>query len=95
VDGTTAFDQEIEKSYAHLMADARKVTTAGITNILRPASKSKKVSDKEQKIYCSALGYLFQLIKYSGPDIANVVRNLSNCMVGATYAAFKGLKRVL
>jgi hypothetical protein len=43
----------IEKSFAHLIADARKVTTPGTPNfnIVRPTSNSEKVSDEEQIVY--------------------------------------------
>jgi hypothetical protein len=32
---------------------------------------------------------ILYLIKYSRPDIANLVRDLAKCMDGATLAAFK------
>jgi hypothetical protein len=38
---------------------------------------------------------LLYLIKYSHPDLSNVVRELSKCMDKATPAAFKELKRVM
>jgi hypothetical protein len=38
---------------------------------------------------------LLYLVKHSRPDIANVVRELSKCMDGATPAANKELKRVI
>ena len=38
---------------------------------------------------------LLYLVKHSRPDIANVVRELSKMMDGATPAAFKELKRVI
>jgi hypothetical protein len=38
---------------------------------------------------------LLYLIKYSRPDLANVVRKLSKCMVGASLAAYKEMQRVI
>jgi hypothetical protein len=38
---------------------------------------------------------LLYLIKYSRPDLANVVRELSKCMDGASLAAYKEMQRVI
>jgi hypothetical protein len=38
---------------------------------------------------------LFYLIKYSRQDLANVVRELSKCMDGASLAAYKEMQRVI
>jgi hypothetical protein len=44
--------------------------------------------DKQSR-YCSGVGMLLYLIKYTRPDIANVVRELSKCMDEATLVAYK------
>ena len=41
------------------------------------------------------MGMLLFLIKYSRPDLANVVRELSKCMDGASHAAYKEMLRVM
>jgi hypothetical protein len=41
------------------------------------------------------VGMLLYLIKYSRPDIANVVRELSKCMDEANLAAYKEMLRVI
>jgi hypothetical protein len=41
------------------------------------------------------VGVLLYLIKYSRPDLANVVRELSKCMDGANLAAYKEMLRVV
>jgi hypothetical protein len=38
---------------------------------------------------------LLYLIKYSRPDLANVVGELSNCIYGANLAAYKEIMRVV
>ena len=40
------------------------------------------------------MGMLLYLMKHSGPDIANVVRELSKCMDSASMAAYKEILRV-
>jgi hypothetical protein len=41
------------------------------------------------------VGILLYLIKYSRPDIANLVRKLDKCIDGATLAAYKEMLRVI
>jgi hypothetical protein len=53
------------------------------------------VSLKDQQMYRSGVGMLLYPIKYSRPDIANAVRELSKGMKEATPSALKELKRVL
>jgi hypothetical protein len=50
---------------------------------------------RSQKVYRSVVGSLLQLIKYSRPDISNVVQELAKCMDGATPVAFKEMQRLL
>jgi hypothetical protein len=50
--------------------------------------------DKQSR-YRSGVGMLLYLIKYSRPDIANVVRELPRCMDGANLATFKEMLRVI
>jgi glutamine synthetase adenylyltransferase len=52
--------------------------------------------DMERQLrYRSGVRMLLYLIKYSRPDIANVVRELSKCMDGANLAAYKEMLRVI
>jgi hypothetical protein len=71
--------KKIEKSYGHLISEARKVSMTGTANLnmMRPTCENHKVSLEEKKVYISAVGSLLHLIKYSRPDIAKVVRELS------------------
>jgi hypothetical protein len=68
--------------------------TPGFT-VVRPVTANEQISAEDQKVYRSAVGSLLYLIKYSRPDIANTVRELSKCMDKATPAAFKEMKRVM
>jgi Reverse transcriptase (RNA-dependent DNA polymerase) len=68
--------------------------TPGFT-VVRPVTPEEQISPEDQKVYRSAVGSLLYLIKYSRPDIANTVRELSKCMDKATPAAFKEMKRVM
>ena len=52
-------------------------------------------SPEDQTLYRSGIGMLLYLVKHSRPDIANVVRELSKVMDGATPAAIKEMKRVI
>ena len=64
-------------------------------NIVRPKTADEQISGDDQTIFRSGVGTLLQFIKYSRPDIANIVRELSKCMDKATPAAFKEMKRVM
>jgi hypothetical protein len=64
-------------------------------NIICPSNPDEQISDEDQVIYHAGVGTLLYLIKYSRPDIANVVRELSKCMDKATPAAFKEMKRAM
>jgi hypothetical protein len=45
--------------------------------------------------YRSGVGMLLHLIKYSRPDLANVVRELSKCMDVASLTAYKEMQIVI
>jgi len=63
--------------------------------VIRPSTDDPRVTDEEQSTYRSVVGTLLQFIKYSRPDIANAVRELSKCMDAATPAAYKEMRRVI
>jgi Reverse transcriptase (RNA-dependent DNA polymerase) len=64
-------------------------------NIICPVTKDEEISQDDQKVYREGVGALLYLIKYSIPDISNMVRELAKCMDKATPAAFKEMKRVM
>ena len=57
---------------------------------------SESVVDLEKhKIYRSGVGMLLYLVKYSRPDIANAVRELSKALDSPSYGAYKEMLRVV
>jgi hypothetical protein len=62
---------------------------------VRPTDKTEKIDGNQQSKYRSGVGMLLYLMKYSRPDLANVVRELSKCMYGANLAAYKEMLRVV
>ena len=90
--------KKIEKSYGHLIKDINQVyKTPGTQSygVVCVKENENRINDGDQQTYRSVVGSLLQLVKYSRPDIANAVRELSKCMDGASPAAFKELKRLL
>jgi hypothetical protein len=63
--------------------------------IVRPTDETEKIDGNLQSKYRSGVGMLLDLIKYSRPDLANVVRELSKCMDGANISAYKEILRVV
>ena len=62
--------------------------------IVRPDDADKEDAAMQSR-YRSGVGMLLYLIKYLRPDLANVVRELSKCMDGASLAAYKEMQRVI
>jgi hypothetical protein len=54
-----------------------------------------RIDSKMQLKYRSGVVILLCLIKYSRPELANVVREFSKCMDGASLAAYKEMQRVI
>ena len=89
--------KKIEKTYGYLIKGSYNYSTPGTPSfgVTRPKENDKKISETDQKVYRSVVGSLLQLVKYSIPDIANPVREISKCMDGATPCAFKEMNRLL
>jgi hypothetical protein len=47
---------------------------------VRPTDETEKIDGNQQSKDCSGVGILSYLIKYSRPDLENVVRELIKCM---------------
>jgi hypothetical protein len=54
-----------------------------------------KIPIESQSRYRYGFGMLLYIIKHSRSDLANVVRQLSTCMDGASIAAYKDMIRVI
>ena len=61
---------------------------------MRPDDEDKIDSAMQSK-YRSGVGMMLYLIKYSRPDLSNVVRELSKCMDGASIEMQRVIKFVL
>jgi hypothetical protein len=64
-------------------------------NIIHPATKEEEIYPDDQKVYHTGVGTVLYLIKYSRPNILNVVFELAKCMEKVIPAAFKEMKHVM
>jgi hypothetical protein len=92
--------KSLEKKFGDAVTSLQKYRTPGTPGqgIVRPKKDEESVplvSPEDQALYRSGVGMLLYLVKHSRPDIANVVRELSKVMDGATPAALKEMKRVM
>ena len=89
--------KKIEQTFGDLVKGLPKYRTPGTpgVQITKPLDPKVIVSPEDQSLYRSGVGMLLYLVKYSRPDIANPVRELSKGMKEATPSAMKELKRVL
>jgi hypothetical protein len=91
--------KNLEKKYGEAIKSLQAYKTPGTPGqgIVRPdkGETSFLASPEDQTLYRSGVGMLLYLVKHSRPDIANVVRELSKVMDGATPAAIKEMKRVI
>ena len=60
-----------------------------------PDEGSNTIDENLQKHYCSGVGMLLYLIKYSRPDLSNAVRELSKCMDKATFGTYQEMLCVI
>jgi hypothetical protein len=63
--------------------------------IVRSSENVDKLDPDLQARYRSGVGMLLFLIKYSRPDLANIVQELSKCMDAASHAAHKEMLSVI
>lgn len=79
------------------MNKLRNYVTPGTPSISVVCNLLQEVSifQKDHKLYCSGVGILLYLVKYSRPDIANPVRELLKVLDSPTPASFKETLRVI
>jgi hypothetical protein len=72
-------------------------TTYGTTcfKILRPTNELEVIKADLQSRFRSGVGIRLYLNKHSKPYIANVVRELAQCMDGATLTVYREKLRVI
>jgi Reverse transcriptase (RNA-dependent DNA polymerase) len=73
--------------------DMRKYMTLGTPRFkIQKSTNDIEVLDGEhQSKYCSGVGMLLYLTKYSRPDISNIVRELLKCMDAASWGSYQEL----
>ena len=89
--------KKIENVFGDLVRKLPDYKTPGTPHhrITKPKEDATVLSEEEMKLYRTGVGMLLYLVKYSRPDIANAVRELSKGMKEATPDAMKELKRVI
>ncbi len=88
--------RKIEKTFAQLVKGLPKHNTPGTPgHVLQKAEKGQELDLKTQATYRSGTGMLLYLVKYSRPDIANAVRELTKGMQACSEDDFKEMKRVI
>jgi hypothetical protein len=85
------------KNFGEEIEVKRKFLTPGTPRfkIQRSTIKMDDLDQQSQSKYRSVVGMLLYLTKYSRPDISNIMRELSKCMVSATWGAYNELLRVI
>ena len=86
---------KIDKHFGKKIIDIRKSEIPAGTGDRVVRSKEGLITKEAQSKYRSGVGMLLFLVKYSRPDIANAVRELSKANDGATENHMKMLLRVI
>jgi hypothetical protein len=77
----------LNQKFGEEIKDMRKYMTPGTPRfkIQRSIHNMEVLDSEHQRNYCSGVGMLLYLTKYSHPDISNIVRELSKCMNSASW----------
>ena len=87
--------KKMEKTFGDLVKHMQIYDMPAGTGMRITRSKEGLISEKEQTLYRSGVGMLLFLVKYSRPDLANIVRELSRVNDGATKGHMSMLLRVI
>jgi hypothetical protein len=89
--------KKIAKTFDEEVEGMQKYGTPGTPGqgLTKPKEGDTLMESKMQSRYKSGVGMLLYLVKHSRPDIANAVRELTKCLVGASQAAYKEMLRVI
>ena len=81
----------LEQNFGDMVKNRRTYKTPGTPSLslVREKDELQCVSAEKQTLYRLGVGMLLYLVKYSRPDIANCVRELSKVLDGTTDCAFK------
>ena len=89
--------QKLERAFLSKVSKLPKYdtpSTAGF-RVIRCLDEKLRIDAEKPRMYRSGVGILLFLVKFSRPDISNIVRELSKANDGATTHHFKGLLRVI
>ena len=87
--------KKLEKTFEGLLPNRKfKVPSDPRFQVIKP-EEEEQISQVEQSLYRSGVGQLLFLIKFTRPDLANAVRELSKGVQAAGADALKELKRVV
>ena len=85
--GQLTIIKSLEKQLRERVAKKKMTITPGTPGFVSgKVDDISKVNEKTQSMYRLGVGTLLSLMKHSGPDITNPVRELSKCMDGASMA---------
>ena len=89
--------KHLKEEFQKLMGPLKEYKTpAGPKTVtIHPQPKDPLIKHEDQSIYRSGVGMLFYLVKHSGPEISNAVRELSKVCDGATQCHRKALIRTI
>jgi hypothetical protein len=89
--------KKIKRVFGDAVAKLPKYRTPGTSGVglVRPKEEEKLASLEEQHTMRSGTGMLLYMVKHSRPDIANSVRELTKCLIGAHPAAMKEMYHVI
>jgi hypothetical protein len=87
----------LEKDFSYEIENVKKKSTLAVPReiIMRPQEGHKELSENEKGKHCSGIGMLLYLVKFSRPDIANSVQELSKVMDDVTTRHSKCLWRCM
>jgi hypothetical protein len=87
----------LEKKFGEEVSKMKRYTAPGTPQfkIMRPKNELEVIETDLQSRFRSGLNMILCSIKHSRPDIANVLRELAECMDGATLEAYKEMFRVI
>jgi hypothetical protein len=87
----------LNQKFGEEIKDIRKYMTPGTPRFkIQKSTNDIDVLDGEnQSRYCSGVGMLLYLTKYSQLDISNIVRELSKCMDAASWDSYQELLHVI
>ena len=88
---------KLQKKFGDQVSGKRSYKTPGTPGFhcIRNTDPDLALSKELHKDYCSGVGMLLYLVKYSRPDIANCVRELSKVLDSATGEAYNEMLRVI